>query len=241
MPLARSATAPGSVSPARATIDLTKSWSPQRDSHEHIPSIQRRTSDMEDINQNTEGGNIPVPPEIANSGNPSPLVINGALTPPQSAESPPSHGPSLPSNPRPEHHPLRQSSVRTSPNPEIHTVHSPPKTPNSADNAPSTHKTSHPTSQALDIRPRASSQAPRPPPKSTPSPNFHNPLSSAPPSAAEISIARSISVSRRQQQLLVPITPKTARQPRRATVVDVAKEGMGHVSRKSQHLIVEEV
>ncbi|MCJ1281343.1 hypothetical protein MMC26_000662 [Xylographa opegraphella] len=73
-----------------------------------------------------------------------------------------------------------------------------------------------------------------------------NPLSSSPPSAAEISIARQISVSRRQQ-LLVPITPKIARQPKQATLVDVNKhvkstentDGRGHVSRKSQHALLE--
>ncbi|MCJ1382502.1 hypothetical protein MMC17_005615 [Xylographa soralifera] len=73
-----------------------------------------------------------------------------------------------------------------------------------------------------------------------------NPLSSSPPSAAEISIARQISVSRRQQ-LLVPITPKTARQPMQATLVDVNKhaesaentDGRGHISRKSQHALLE--
>ncbi|MCJ1430985.1 hypothetical protein MMC27_000335 [Xylographa pallens] len=73
-----------------------------------------------------------------------------------------------------------------------------------------------------------------------------NPLSSSPPSAAEISIARQISVSRRQQ-LLVPITPKIARQPMQATLVDVNKHAestektdrRGHVSRKSQHALLE--
>ena len=241
MPFARSSTAPGSRSPARATFGLTKPLSPQNNSHEHVPSIQRRTSDVDDINQNIEKEIALVPSEIENSGRPPPLADNGALTPPQSAKSLPSRGSSLPSNPRPDHHSLGQSSVRRSPNPEFHTIHSPPKTPNSADHALSTHKTSQPTSQAPDIGLRASSQAPRPPPKSGPSSTFHNPHTSAPPSEAEISVARSISVSRRQQQLLVPIMPKTARQPRRATVVDVSKEGMGHVSRQSQHLIVEEI
>lgn len=39
--------------------------------------------------------------------------------------------------------------------------------------------------------------------------------------AAEISIARQISVSRRQRHLLVPIVPKAARQPMQPTLVDV--------------------
>ena len=73
-----------------------------------------------------------------------------------------------------------------------------------------------------------------------------NPLSSSPPSAAEISIARQISVSRRQQ-LLVPITPQISRQPMQATLVDVNKaaespentDGRGHVSRKSQYALLE--
>ena len=32
-------------------------------------------------------------------------------------------------------------------------------------------------------------------------------------SAAQVSVARQISISRRQRQILVPIAPKTARQP----------------------------
>jgi hypothetical protein len=89
----------------------------------------------------------------------------------------------------------------------------------------------------------------------TPTPASTNPLSSSPPSEAEISIARQISVSRRQKQLLIPI-PKTVRQPMRPVYVDVANEieagvvavsgqvkkgGMGHVSRKSHHVLVETV
>ena len=73
-----------------------------------------------------------------------------------------------------------------------------------------------------------------------------NPLSSSPASAAEISVARQISVSRRQQ-LLVPITPKTVRQPMQPILVNVNKhaheaedtEGRGHMSRKSQHALLE--
>ena len=65
-----------------------------------------------------------------------------------------------------------------------------------------------------------------------------NPLSSSPPSAAEISIARQISVSRRQRQLLVPIIPKTTKQPMQPKLVNV--EGVSrHASRKSHHVLVE--
>ena len=54
--------------------------------------------------------------------------------------------------------------------------------------------------------------------------------------AAEISIARQISVSRRQRHLLVPIVPKTARQPVQPTVVDVREPSP---CRKSHHLVLE--
>ncbi|MCJ1472673.1 hypothetical protein MMC13_001322 [Lambiella insularis] len=86
------------------------------------------------------------------------------------------------------------------------------------------------------------------PTPSTNSRHVANPLSSAPPSAAEISIARQISVSRRQQ-LLVPIKPRTVRQPMQPTLVDVSKHrtadgsgdgrAIGHVSRKSEHALLE--
>ena len=65
-----------------------------------------------------------------------------------------------------------------------------------------------------------------------------NPLASSPPSAAEISIARQISVSKRQRQLLVPIVPKTTKQPMQPKLVNV--EGVSrHASRKSHHVLVE--
>ena len=74
-----------------------------------------------------------------------------------------------------------------------------------------------------------------------------NPLTSSPPSVAEISIARQISLSRRQRHMVVPITPKTARQPMQATLVDVVNdekteegERRGHVSRKSHHVLLED-
>lgn len=54
--------------------------------------------------------------------------------------------------------------------------------------------------------------------------------------AAEISVARQISVSRRQRHLLVPIVPKTARQPVQPTVVDVREFSP---CRKSHHLVLE--
>ena len=52
--------------------------------------------------------------------------------------------------------------------------------------------------------------------------------------AAEISIARQISISHRQRELLVPIVPKVARQP---MLVDVGDGSQ--VARKSQHLVLE--
>ena len=82
-----------------------------------------------------------------------------------------------------------------------------------------------------------------------------NPLQSSPTTAAEISIARQISISRRNQ-LRTPIMPKTVPKPRRATLVNPddanAASGarqngnrtrngvkMGHVNRKSEHVLVE--
>ena len=57
-----------------------------------------------------------------------------------------------------------------------------------------------------------------------------------PRDAAEISIARQISVSRGQRHLLVPIVPKTARQPVQPTVVNVREPSP---CRKSHHLVLE--
>ena len=53
---------------------------------------------------------------------------------------------------------------------------------------------------------------------------------------AEISIARQISVSKRQRHLLVPVVPKTVRQPMQPTVVDVREPSP---CRKSHHLVLE--
>ena len=54
--------------------------------------------------------------------------------------------------------------------------------------------------------------------------------------AAEVSIARQISFSQRQRDLLVPIGPKAGKQP---MVVDV--QDRDRATRKSQHLILEDV
>ena len=59
-----------------------------------------------------------------------------------------------------------------------------------------------------------------------------------PTSAAEISIARQISISRRQRELLGPLAPKFARQPMQPMLVDV--RGGTSMARKSSHLIVED-
>ena len=53
----------------------------------------------------------------------------------------------------------------------------------------------------------------------------------------EISIARQISILRRQQQLLVPVTPKLARQPRQPRLVDGVSNP---AARKSHHLKLED-
>ncbi len=55
--------------------------------------------------------------------------------------------------------------------------------------------------------------------------------------AAEVSIARQISISRRQRQLLVPVAPKLARQPRQPTLVDGISTP---AARKSHHLTLED-
>ena len=55
--------------------------------------------------------------------------------------------------------------------------------------------------------------------------------------AAEISIARQISISRRQQKLLVPVAPKLARQPRQPMLVNGISTP---AARKSHHLTLED-
>ena len=54
---------------------------------------------------------------------------------------------------------------------------------------------------------------------------------------AEVSVAREISISRRQRQLLVPITPKTARQPIQPRINE---QSIADESRKSHHLTLED-
>lgn len=55
--------------------------------------------------------------------------------------------------------------------------------------------------------------------------------------AAEVSVARQISISRRQRQLLVPIVPKTARQPMQPRINE---QSTAEESRKSHHLTLED-
>lgn len=97
------------------------------------------------------------------------------------------------------------------------------------------------------IRPKPTVFSPPPPPSSTisPSPSAPAPLPPAaqelpekPKSAAEISIARQISISRRQRELLAPLAPKYARQPMQPMLVDV--RGGTPMARKSSHLILED-
>ncbi|KAL9034713.1 MAG: hypothetical protein Q9214_006919 [Letrouitia sp. 1 TL-2023] len=61
----------------------------------------------------------------------------------------------------------------------------------------------------------------------------------ADPSSAvvETSIARQISTSRQQQQLLAPVVPKFARQPLQPTVVDIAEDSAARKSHHSHHLV----
>lgn len=56
-------------------------------------------------------------------------------------------------------------------------------------------------------------------------------------SAAEVSVARQISISRRQRQLLVPIVPKTARQPMQPRINE---QSTTEESRKSHQLTLED-
>ncbi|KAI4212750.1 MAG: hypothetical protein LQ351_004643 [Letrouitia transgressa] len=53
----------------------------------------------------------------------------------------------------------------------------------------------------------------------------------------ETSIARQISTSRQQQQLLAPVVPKFARQPLQPTVVDLSKDPSARKSYHSHHLV----
>ena len=55
--------------------------------------------------------------------------------------------------------------------------------------------------------------------------------------AAEVSVARQISITRRQRQLVVPIAPKLARQPRQPTLVNGISTP---AARKSHHLTLED-
>ncbi len=55
--------------------------------------------------------------------------------------------------------------------------------------------------------------------------------------AAEVSVARQISISRRQRQLLVPIVPKIARQPMQPRINE---QNTPEESRKSHHLTLED-
>lgn len=64
-----------------------------------------------------------------------------------------------------------------------------------------------------------------------------HPLTNPPSTTAEISIARQISISRRQRQLLVPIAPKLARQPRQPKLVNGISTP---AARKSHHLTPED-
>ena len=54
---------------------------------------------------------------------------------------------------------------------------------------------------------------------------------------AEVSVARQISISRRQRQLLVPIVPKTARQPMQPRINE---QSTAEELRKSHHLTLED-
>lgn len=59
--------------------------------------------------------------------------------------------------------------------------------------------------------------------------------------AAEISIARQISISERQRQLLVPGVPKVAPQPVQPKIVDVQRQGSkSRKSHHSHHLVLED-
>ena len=77
-----------------------------------------------------------------------------------------------------------------------------------------------------------------------------NPLKSAPATATEISVARKLSLSRRQQ-MLVPVTPKTARQPQQPMLVNPhenhemptqgPKRSPSRAREKSQYIVLDTV
>ncbi|KAL8907233.1 MAG: hypothetical protein Q9207_001534 [Kuettlingeria erythrocarpa] len=78
-------------------------------------------------------------------------------------------------------------------------------------------------------------------------PSPHRPLSpqkpveGTPQKAAEISIARQISISQRQRQLLVPEVPKVAPQPVQPKIVNVQRQGSrSRKSHHSHHLVLED-
>lgn len=70
----------------------------------------------------------------------------------------------------------------------------------------------------------------------SPEPRYRNQREDPTGPPAEVSVARQISISRRQQQLLVPIVPKTARQPMQPRINE---QSTTEESRKSHHLTLE--
>lgn len=109
---------------------------------------------------------------------------------------------------------------------------------------PTDSKTSMKPSQTIIPKPIIFSPPPPSASSTGPRPSTLPPLSSAldapekPRNAAEISIARQISISRRQRELLAPLAPKYARQPMQPMLVDV--RGGTSLARKSSHLVVED-
>lgn len=109
---------------------------------------------------------------------------------------------------------------------------------------PADSKTSMKPSQTIGPKPTVFSSPPLSAPSTDPRPFTLPPVPSAqetpekPTSATEISIARQISISRRQRELLGPLAPKFARQPMQPMLVDV--RGGTPMARKSSHLIVED-
>lgn len=71
----------------------------------------------------------------------------------------------------------------------------------------------------------------------SPEPRHGNQREDSIGTAAEVSVARQISISRRQRQLLVPIVPKTARQPMQPRINE---QSTAEESRKSHHVTLED-
>ena len=138
-----------------------------------------------------------------------------------------------------------QSQPTSTSSPGIHVVGTPQRNHKNkaATQVQSAAKVKSPIAQPFIETLRQTSRRPTPPPHQESSldplqlPSLHSAGSKSAEdlkNAAEVSIARQISISHRQRELLVPIAPNLAKQP---TLVDVCDHM--EMARKSQHLVLE--